>query len=262
MQDVCIFVSSSDNTFDVFSLVSGSVAKRWPGEVFDLYVGLNQQIAKAPFHTISAPVSGWCAELEYQINALPEKFRYIILILDDFFFYEKVDTDELVRLIDMVRGRHIHYLRLKLLERSGLGKALIFLRSLRRNSDGIIRLTHDEPYYSSLQVAIWDRAHLSEMLKQDGSIWEFEHKAIAGSRHYAITRRLLRYNHLIEKGKWFRHAPEILDCCDSKEFEQRGFVQNGLKQSRIYKRIKFFLFGYAFFRLRRAKMQPRKSDSV
>lgn len=263
-QDTCIFVSSSDNTYDVFSLVSGSVAKKWPAEAFDFYVGLNEKIAKAPFHTISAPVSGWRTELEYQISALPEKFRYIILILDDFFFYEKVDPDELARLMDMVRGRHIHYLRLKPLERSGLGKAIVFLRCLvgGNNQDGIIRLTNDEPYYSSLQVAIWDRAHLSNMLTQSGSIWEFEHNVIAGSEHYATTRKFLRYDHLVEKGKWFKHAPETLDYCDPGSFEQRGFEQSLLKHSRIYNRIKFFLFGYAFFRLRRAKMQQNRSGSA
>lgn len=255
MHDTCVFVSSSDNTYDVFSLVSGNVAEKWPTEAFDFYVGLNEKIAKAPFHTISAPVSGWRTELEYQINALPGKFRYIVLILDDFFFYEKVDPDELARLMDMVRGRHIHYLRLKPLERSGLGKALIFLRGLGRSSDGIIRIADDEPYYSSLQVAIWDRSHLSEMLKQSGSIWEFEHNVLAGSKHYATTRKFLRYNHLVEKGKWFRHAPETLGCRDPESFEHRGFEQSLLKHSRIYNRIKFFLFGYVFFRFRRAKMQ-------
>lgn len=262
IQDTCIFVSSSDNTYDVFSLVSGSVAEKWSVEAFDCYVGLNEKTAKAPFHAISAPVSGWRTELKYQINALPEKFRYVILLLDDFFFYEKVDPDELVRLMEMVRGQHIHYLRLKPIERSGLGKALIFLRSLRRNSDGIIRLTDDEPYYSSLQVAIWERSHLATMLEQSGSIWEFEHNVIAGSKHYAITRRFLRYNHLVEKGKWFKHAPETLNCQDLESFEQRGFEKSLLKHSRIYNRIKFFLFGYVIFRLRRSKRQKIRSSSA
>jgi hypothetical protein len=260
MNDTCIFISSSDNTHDVFSLVSRSVAEQWPTEAFDIYVGLNEKIANVPFHTIMAPISGWRPELEYQINALPEKFRYIILILDDFFFYEKVDADELASFIQLVRMKQIHYLRLKPLERSGVGKALIFLRNFGRNDDDVIRLTVDEPYYSSLQVAIWDRTHLSKMLKQSGSIWEFEHNVIAGSKHYAITRNFLRYKHLVEKGKWFKHAFETLASRDIESFEHRGFQQSHLKHSIIINRIKFFLFGYTFFRLRRAKMQRSRSD--
>lgn len=259
MQDTCIFISSSDNTYDVFSMVSGSVTEKWPSEVFDIYVGLNEKVAEAPFRTMSAPISSWGTELEYQISTLPENFRYIILILDDFFFYENVYPDKLERLIDMVRERHIHYLRLKPLERSGLGKVLIFLRSLVRCSDGIIRLNDDEPYYSSLQVAIWDRSHLSRTLRQSDSIWEFEHIVIAGSKHYATTQRILRYSHLVEKGKWFKHAPETLGCHDHESFERRGFVQSLLTNSRLYSRIKFFFFGYTLFRLRRAKIRQARS---
>jgi hypothetical protein len=260
MNDTCIFISSSDNTYDVFSLVSRSVAEKWPADAFDFYVGLNEKIAKAPFHTISAPASGWRTELEYQINALPEKFRYIILLLDDFFFYEKVEPVEVARLMDMVRERHIHYLRLKPLERSGLGKVLLYLRHRGRGGDGIIRLNDDEPYYSSLQVAIWDRSHLLKMLSQSGSIWEFEHKVLAKSRCYAVTQKFIRYEHLVEKGRWFRQAPKILNFCNHEVFKQRGFVQDGLKHFKIYNRIKFFLFGYVFLRYRRAKMQRNRSD--
>lgn len=261
-KDTCIFVSSSDNTYDVFSLVSGSVAEKWPAEGFDFYVGLNEKFANAPFHAVSAPASGWRTELEHQINALPDKFRYIILILDDFYFYEKVDSNALARLIGMVRERKLHYLRLKPLERSGLGKMLEFLRSLRKNSDDIVRLADDEPYYSSLQVAVWDRTHLSKMLKQSGSIWEFEHGVIAGSKHFATRRKFLRYNHLVEKGKWFKHAPKTLGCCDPQSFQRRGFEQSFLKHSKLYNRVKFFLFGYAFLRFRRAKMKRDRLRSI
>lgn len=262
MDDTCVFISSSDNTYDIFDLVSGSVVENWQGEGFDFYVGLNVKVAETPFNTISAPASGWRTELRDQVNALPDKFRYVILLLDDFFFYERVDPVELARLMGIVRKQHLQYLRLKPLERSGWGKVLFILRGLGRNSDGIIRLTADEPYYSSLQVAIWDRCHLAKLLEQSGSIWEFEHNVIAGSEHYAVARRFLRYNHLVEKGKWFKHAPKTLNCRDPESFAHRGFEQSLLKHSRIYNRIKFFLFGYVFFRFRWAKRQRNRSGSA
>lgn len=261
MNDTCIFVSSSDNTYDVFSLVSGSVVEKWTDGAFDFYVGLNNNIANPPFQTIMAPVSGWRTELGYQINALPKEFRYIILILDDFFFFEKVDLKKLTHFVNIVRERHIHYLRLKPLERSGLGRILLYLRSLNGNKDGIIQLDVNEPYYSSLQVAIWDRSHLSKILSQSGSIWEFEHKVIAGSSCYATTQKFLKYVHLVEKGRWFKHAPNILNCFDHDSFTKRGFEQSLLKHSKIYNRIKFFLFGYVFFRYRRM-MKQRGSDEA
>jgi hypothetical protein len=260
MTDTCIFVSSSDNTFDVFSLVSGNIVEKWSNEALDLFVGLNKNIAQPPFQTISAPVSSWRTELEYQINALPEKFRYIILILDDFYFFEKVDLNKLTHFVNIVRARHIDYLRLKPLERSGLGKIFLFLRSLIDNKDGIIQLGASEPYYSSLQVAIWDRTHLSKMLSQNGSIWEFEHKVINGSSCYAINQKFLKYEHLVEKGRWFKHAPNLLNCFDHDSFTKRGFEQSLFNHSKTCNRVKFFLFGYVFFRYRRM-IKPRSRDT-
>jgi hypothetical protein len=259
MDDCCLFISSSDNTFDVLSLVSRSVIKNWPVEGFDVYVGLNRKVAETPFYTIAAPVSGWRTELAHQINMLPERFRYVILLLDDFFFYEKVNPGELTRLMSLVRERDIDYLRLKPLERSALGKLLLYLSSLKQGDDGIIRLAGDEPYYSSLQVAIWDRVHLSKMLMLNGSIWEFELNAIAGSAHYATVRDFIRYSHLVEKGKWFKHAPATLGVHDMASFERRGFDQGLFKHVRIYTRVKFLVFGYVFFRLRRAMQQIRSN---
>lgn len=261
MDDCCLFISSSDNTYDVFDLISPSVIKNWPTENFDVYVGLNNKVSKEPFHTIGAPVSEWSTELSHQINALPERFRYVILILDDFFFYEKVDPNQLTLLVSLVREQRIDYLRLKPLERSALGKVLLFQDNFNRNHNGIIRLADDEPYYSSLQVAIWNREHLLNMLKQRGSIWEFELNAIAGSAHYATLRELVRYKHLVEKGKWFKYAPATLGFHDKTLFEQRGFYQSMLKNFRIYNQIKFFLFGYSFFRLRQAIKQIRSNFS-
>jgi len=253
MDDCCLFVSSSDNTFDVFSLVSGSVVRNWPVTDFTFYVGLNEKTADAPFQTITAPVSGWRTELESQINALPQQFHYIILILDDFLFHEKVDSNELSHFLNLMRGRQIDYLRLKPLERSAVGRFFQLFKNLRCGVERVNRLVYDEPYYTSLQAAIWDRSYLLKILTQSGSIWEFEHKVIDGSKHYAVNKNLLHYEHLVEKSKWFKYAPSSLGFSDSNLFDNRGFVRSGMKNSKLFNKIKFGLLGYTFFRLRRSK---------
>lgn len=253
MNDCCLFVSSSDNTFDVFSLVSDSVVKNWPVTDFTFYVGLNVQTATAPFQTITTPVSGWRTELESQINALPQSIHYIILILDDFFFHEKVDSNELLYFLNLMRGQKIDYLRLKPLERSAVGGFFQFFKNFRCGVERVNRLVYDEPYYSSLQAAIWDRSYLLKMLTQDGSIWEFENKVIVGSKHYAVNKKFMYYEHLVEKGKWFKYAPSSLGFSDSNRFDNRGYVRSGMKNSKFFNKLKFGLFGYTFFKLRRSK---------
>lgn len=257
MDDCCIFISSSDNTFDVFSLVSLSITKNWAVEDFDLYVGLNNKVAEQPFHTISSPVSGWRTELFHQINGLPDRFHYVILILDDFYFYEKIRTNEIKDLLKKVKERQMDYLRLKPLERSVLGMLFLFLRNCKSDDNSVIELAEDEPYYSSLQVAIWNRTHLLNMLMQSGSIWEFELSVIAGSAHYATVREPVHYSHLVEKGRWLKYAPATLGVHDQDSFAHRGFHQSTLLNSRLYNQIKFSLFGYIFFRFRQAMKQVR-----
>ena len=254
MDDCCLFVSSSDNTFDVFSLVSGSVVRNWPETDLAFFVGLNEQTADAPFQTITATVSGWRAELESQINALPQQFHYIILILDDFFFHEKIDPDELSYLLNLMNVQKINYLRLKPLERSAVGRFFQLFKNLRCDIKRVNRLANDEPYYSSLQAAIWERSYLLKMLMHNGSIWEFEHKVIDSSRHYAVNNNLLKYEHLVEKGKWFKHAPKSLGFSDTDKFDKRGFVRSWMKNSKFFNMIKFGLLGYTIFRLRRSKL--------
>jgi len=253
MDDCCLFVSSSDNTFDVFSLVSESVVRNWPTADLAFYVGLNEQTADAPFQTIPAPVSGWRTELALQINALPQQFHYIILILDDFFFHEKIDSGELSYFLSLTYSLKFDYLRLKPLERSAVGRFIQLFKNLRCGIERVNRLAYDEPYYSSLQAAIWERSYLLKMLTQNGSIWEFEHKVIDGSRHYAVNKNLLNYEHLVEKGKWFKYAPSTLGFSGPNHLDKRGFVRSWVKNSKIFNMIKFGLLGYTIFRVRRSK---------
>ena len=257
MRDVCLLVSSSDNTFDVFSKLSDNIVKKWPIKDIDIYVGLNCQIAKLPYHTVSAVTSDWRTELGFQLNALPDQYNYIILILDDFFFYDQVNLNVLKHFISVAKERDIDCLRLKPQERSGLGHVFLYIARILRGKDDVVRLSCNEPYYTSLQVAIWKRSYLSKLLSQVGSIWEFEHKVENNSRHFALAHSFLRYEHLVEKGKWFKYAPDILGCQCVENFKERGFEKNNINLFKCLNKLKFFLFGYLFLRLRRFKSSNR-----
>ncbi len=48
-------------------------------------------------------------------------------------------------------------------------------------------MSFSEPYYSSVELAIWKRSYLRSLLRQPGSIWEFEH-IVTNERHYAVWK--------------------------------------------------------------------------
>lgn len=256
LEQLCLFICSSDNTHDVFEALHGRLIQAWPLSKIPGYVGINHQTIPAPLQAVRAPASGWRTELLQQIQSLPEQVDYIVLVLDDFFFHRAVQLDSIVRYVHVLQCQHGDYLRLKPLERALIPSMFRQLRRLFGLLPDIERLGQGEPYYSSLQVAIWRRTYLIERLDSPGNIWAFEHEVPPGSRHFAVTAPCLEYEHLVEKGKWYQYAPDVLQIPASSPIFKRGFEESSLKNFKAYQRFKFMLVGYAVFRLRRL-LAPR-----
>ncbi len=251
MNDYCIFVSSSDNTFDIFSVVCGGVTKNWPIQDDNLFVGLNYRVAEKPFQTIGAPVSNWRMELRDQIKKLPEQYKYVILILDDFYFTKKVESKKLSMLIDFSRLNEIDYLRLKPVERSIWCKFYRLLKFNAHSSNEVSRLSIHEPYYSSLQLAIWKRSHLLKMLYKMGSIWDFELSVIDRSKHYAIDREIVNYSHLVEKGKWMPYALTLLSRYEENTVTlTRPIWAKSYLIKHLFRKFIFAVIGYGWSKIK------------
>lgn len=247
-----VFIASSDNTFDVFSIIAASMLQAFDVSRYPLFVGLNDKSAPAPFKTVSASVAGWRQELHFQLSHLPDEFEYIILLLDDFFVRKPIQPSLLAELLQIMCDEDVDYLRLKPLERSWPVSVWRYIAAGigRRKLE---RIVTSEPYYSSLQAAIWKREYLLRLLEQNCSIWDFEHIVLAGSKHYAVRKSFgFKYEHLVEKGRWLRHAPSLLPQTPLAVFQCRGFDQRRLYRYRPLRKMKFAIYGYAIFRIRRA----------
>lgn len=200
-----VFVSSSDNTRDVFLAVSKAFALFWGECNCQFYVGLNSkpnQPLAGGFIPVFAPVSGWRQELACQIQQL--QHDYILLLLDDFLITSPVDETRLFSLLQMAQKFNLPYLRLIEIDRSWIVKKLAWLIA-KLQGQSLAVLPENIPYYSSLQVAIWNRTHLIDMLTglPEGSIWAFEHQRIPDKTHHAIVEAPpIVYKHVVEKGKW------------------------------------------------------------
>jgi hypothetical protein len=109
------------------------------------------------------------------------------------------------------------------------------------------------PYHASLQVALWERDHLRNMLKNISDIWNFEHSYIPGVKHFAIVGAPpIRYLHVVEKGKWQPHTGSL--------FERAGLVFDPStrpmhavrhRYTLWVNKLKFAVLGYSIFKLRR-----------
>lgn len=257
MKELCIFVCSCDKTYDVFTQTFERLKSALPVTELPCYVGINTMAPPSPFIGLKAPKSNWREEVAAQVRQLADEHRYILLILDDFFFHDSIGADKLRHYVDEMKRHGGHYLRLRPLERSILGK--VHENIAGRSAGEFALLSRSEPYYSSLQVAIWQREHLLKALTCPGNIWDFEHLVLPESRHFALKKQVLRYDHLVEKGRWYKDAPRLLGKSVNDAAFARGFDNGWLVNARGYQRLKFAIVGYSIFRLRRLMAFHKKT---
>ncbi len=255
LQTICAFVSSSDNTRDVFAQVSKSFSVFWPDCPFQKYVGLNTPDSTddlSGFEPIYAPVGGWRPELLSQIRLLPKSIEYILLFLDDFLLLERVDNSNLERILEKALENKLKYLRLIPISRAIIPQVFRQLSRMFRMSDWE-RIPDRMPYYSSLQVALWKRAHLEGMLELKGGIWDFENQWISGVSHYAVAdTALINYVHVVEKGKWQATARRLFGKVNLPFWHGHRKTLSPTRQFILkFNKIKFLFIGYSYVKLKR-----------
>jgi hypothetical protein len=237
-----VFICSSDDRLDILDRVLPSVLKYWPDCPYPLYVGLNTENKTWPrVSSLVAQPSEWRIEVMKQVSQIPE--THLILLLDDYLLLSAVDQLRLAKLVTRAVSSKLPYLRLLPLRRS-LGQLLI--RSRIRPTDGIESIHSRRPFYSGLQIAIWDKQHLLSLLESPGSIWDFEHQQ-PGVPHYVITEDApISYRHLVEKGRWLPYAESLLRVTGlSPDLGSRPSWPSWMNMRLWMDEARFLLLGYA-----------------
>jgi len=240
--NVGVFICSSDNRLDIFDRVLPSVLKYWPDCPYPLYVGLNTKNKSwARVSSLVAEPSEWRTEVLEQISQIPE--THVIVILDDYLFLQSVDQQRLAELVTRAISLNLPYLRLLPLRRS-LSQRLI--RSRTRSTDGIQSIHSRRPFYSGLQIAIWNKEHFASLLKLPGSIWDFEHQQ-PGIPHYVITDSPpITYRHLVEKGRWLPYAESLFRIAGlSADLGSRPTWPPWINMRLLMDEARFLVLGYA-----------------
>ena len=248
---ICLFVSSSSNTVDVFQSVSRSFDVYWSDCHYPKFVGMTSSGSFPGWICVAANAqSDWRGELREQICKLPPDITHVLLFLDDFFLTSPVDTRQVDLALTQAISLSAAYFRLVPRQSSAIYRAFRAL-SDRRLRSCVEWLSSTEPYPSALQVALWERSHLSRMLEDAGSIWQFEHQRRNGFPHAATQRRLISYTHLVEKGRWVPHASKLFNDA-GLEFlpESRQMLKTSFAVLATIRKLKFAAFGYTFLRLR------------
>lgn len=251
---IAVVISSSDSTFDVFVALSDNFASHLSDLDIPIYVATTSQIPPKPFLPLPAQSqSSWQQELEHSLKRLPESCSHVVLILDDFWFLTPLVKDDLVDSLEVMCSEGADYFRLSPPVRSGVSRLLRYFAGLpifKRSNERFIHLSEDEPYFSSLQPAIWKKEHLINSLRNASSIWHFEHLVLSGSKHITAKRHLARWRHLVRKGRWCKYANSIASIdIGSLSYNRAIDARQNIPYLRA-SQLKTLIFGYSWLKLR------------
>jgi hypothetical protein len=242
--DVAVLICSSDSRRDILERVLPSLLKYWPDCPYPIYIGLNTNYGYGPkITTLLAKPSEWRKECLEQLAQTNE--THVILVLDDFLFQKPVDQSRLSTLVSKAVESNLPYLRLLPLGRSILDRVTALVRSPTQVD--IRPINEGRPFYSGLQIAIWNKTHLMALLKSDGSIWDFEHKNQPGVTHYVITGfPPIVYSHLVEKGRWLPYAKVLLAHAElPTNLGTRPVWPKWMNLWLLLDKVRFYVVGYA-----------------
>jgi hypothetical protein len=248
----CVLITSSDSGRDIFEIVFQNAETIWRNCDWPRFVGFT---TKHPdlygFKALAAKGRfEWRQAVVDYLDALPEQIEYVLRIDEDALFMAPIDGDRLNAIADLMVRENLAYVRLVPVTRNFAGRVVEYLR--RKFDKRPLRLiSFSEPYYSSVELTIWRRSYLRSLLKQPGTIWEFEH-TIGNERHYAVWTPVVEQHQIVTRGKWSRSAPRLLarqglSLTNSKR-ELQSF-RSWLRKVR--EGISFQLAGFLSFRLRR-----------
>ena len=169
--------------------------------------------------------------------------EYFILMLDDFMILEEVDNSKIEKAFEFIKSNNGVYLRLVPNPKG----------DLKINNDfSKIDVKSQVPYVTSLQMAIWKKEFLMELLKYDFNPWEFEVKAgktkesmLNSDGFYVASNNFVTYTHFVEKGKFYPFLKDILKKERLSLWSSRKFLSeaelNKMKDSYIKKSIRKIL---------------------
>jgi hypothetical protein len=185
-----------------------------------------------------------------QFEQLPAEIEYVLRIDADALFMAPINGAELNAIADLMVEQDLSYVRLIPVTRNIAGRIIEYFRH-KLDGRPLRRISFSEPYYSSVELAIWKRSYFTELLRDPGTQWEFEH-TVTSERHYAVWKPVVEQHQIVRRGKWNRNAARLLArqglslAHSNREFQSFGEWLRNKREA-----TSFQLAGFLSFRLRR-----------
>ena len=215
-----ILVLSCDKYAAIWPSFFDFFFKYWSDCPFPIYLGTNSEKYNRSnvIQVFSNKKTTWSEELTAILNQIKEE--NIIIILEDYFIYEKVNNNDIYKCIDALQKHDAAYIKLgcfpKQYDSLWPGKALA-------GDSGFIEIEKGSQYRLCLQTALWNKNILKELLIPSENPWQFEIEA--SKRSNKLDHVFLRvlsnpskkqvhgpityYCTALSAGKWMRGAIKL-----------------------------------------------------
>lgn len=214
-----IVVSSCDKNADIFYAFYYCMEKYWKEHPEIIYV--TETIQNPYYKTINKnyPVELWAKRMREALKEI--KDNHILLMADDLFIREPVDTKRLKEAEELIKGN----------------VALVNLEKCFNETDkevapGFKMRAKKTPYELSLMCGIWDKEKLINVLSKDTDCWSIEIEQDTKGYDYLINGGdfiiNFGYEYMkhcgLKKGKWCK---EVIPFFEKEgiemNYEARGF---------------------------------------
>ena len=200
-QACTLLVSSCDNYRDLWAPYFALIRRHWPDCPFPMALISEESVPNLPVSGVENLCLGGGHDWSSLLKMALERVRtpVVLLSLEDFFLRRRVDTNRILRLLDLMNAQNIPMLRLS--PRPGPNK-------IWPGNEEIGVIEPGAPYRVSTQAALWRVSVLHALLSEGESAWEFERAGSRRSSHLdkfaSVWAEAFPYrHHVIERGEWF-----------------------------------------------------------
>jgi hypothetical protein len=191
----------------VFNKFKDIFKKNWQSCPYDLFVVSDLKMSNPePFIPI-IDSGDWMARLNTALENI--KSDFVLLLLDDYFIGRNANFLGLENIISRLQNEDINCVRL-------INIPVIKRQHAKCINNNILKIYADHPYVLNLQVTIWKKNKLKEIInKGDGSAWDFEVHTLKNfskecnfgeEKFYFCSENLLDIKNAVIKGAW---VPDI-----------------------------------------------------
>lgn len=177
--NTAVLVLSCDKYIDAWSPFFALFKKYWADCLYPVYLGTNEKNFEFPSVKVinSGKAKNWSDDTLSIIEQIPEK--YIIIILEDYFLINNVDTSRLEECLEFMYKTDAAYMRIASFRKDYFPMYAYDIS----NENPSFGITHSEaPFRVNLQAGIWEKDELAKLIVRGESPWDFEVKGSERSK--------------------------------------------------------------------------------